>query len=94
MPYKEYIIGADIGTTGCKTIILDDDGNLIDGKVEYYQTNQPKYGWAEQNPEDWYNAFKKTVRHLLRKNKIRKDRIIGIGLDGMMNSPVFLDNSG
>ena len=94
MTYKEYIIGADIGTTGCKTIILDNNGNVIDSKVEYYQTSQPKLGWAEQNPEDWYNAFKKNIRYLLRKNKIRKDEIVGIGLDGMMNSPVLLDNSG
>ena len=94
LTYKEYIIGADIGTTGCKTIIIDSNGNLIDSKIEYYQIKQPKVGWAEQNPEDWYNAFKKSVRYLLRKNKIKKDEIIGIGLDGMMNSPVFLNKSG
>ncbi|MEM1574249.1 MAG: FGGY family carbohydrate kinase [Candidatus Methanomethylicaceae archaeon] len=94
MASKEYIIGADIGTTGCKTIILDNNGNLIDSKVEYYQTNHPKHGWAEQNPEDWYNAFRKTLKYLIRKNKIKKEKIVGIGLDGMMNSPVFLDKFG
>lgn len=94
LQYEEYILGADIGTTGCKTVILDTGGKIIGSESEYYQTSRPKPDWAEQNPEDWYRTFKKTVKHVLIKNGINGNEIVSVGIDGMMNSPTFINRFG
>ena len=93
MVRTEYILGSDIGTSGCKTIIFDTNGNYVGSASQPYRTISLKPGWAEQNPEDWYDAFKTTVKNLLSKHEIHGTEIVSLGLDGMMNSPTFLDKS-
>ncbi len=90
----EYMLGIDIGTSSCKITVLDQDGNIICSCSKRYKTNYPKAGWAEQNPEDWYEALKYTINYLFENKKLKKQNIASLSIDGMLNSPVFLGNKG
>ncbi|TET06974.1 MAG: xylulokinase [Candidatus Atribacteria bacterium] len=90
----EYMLGVDIGTSSCKVTVLSPNGNVIASSFKRYRTYYPKTGWAEQNPLDWYEAFKYTVNSIFEKKNLQKKDIVSIGIDGMMNSPVFLDDKG
>lgn len=90
----EYMLGVDIGTSGCKTAVLDQNGTVISNSFKRYETYYPKAGWAEQNPEDWYEAFKYTINCIFAKTKLQKRDIVSIGIDGMMSSPIFLGEKG
>ncbi|MBA7570025.1 Xylulose kinase [subsurface metagenome] len=90
----EYMLGVDIGTSGCKTAVLDQNGTVISNSFKRYETYYPKAGWAEQNPEDWYEAFKHTINCIFAKTKLQKRDIVSIGIDGMMSSPIFLGEKG
>ena len=90
----EYMLGVDIGTSGCKAAVLDQNGTVISNSFKRYETYYPKAGWAEQNPEDWYEAFKHTINCIFAKTNLQKRDIVSIGIDGMMNSPVFLGENG
>lgn len=90
----EYMLGVDIGTSGCKTVVLDQNGTVISNSFKRYETYYPKAGWAEQNPEDWYEAFKHTINCIFAKTKLQKRDIVSIGIDGMMSSPIFLGEKG
>ena len=90
----EYMLGVDIGTSSCKVIALSQDGNVIGSSSKRYTINFPKTGWAEQNPQDWYEAFKYAVNCIFDKTNLQKKDMVSIGIDGMMNSPVFLDKKG
>lgn len=85
----EYLIGIDIGTSGTKTVLFDTDGNVIKSAAEEYPLLQPQNGWAEQNPEDWWNACKKTLKAVT--DGVCGDEIKGIGLSGQMHGLVMLD---
>ncbi len=52
---------------------------------------QPKPGWSEQNPEDWYQATINSIRNVIAKGKINPSEVKGIGLSGQMHGSVFLD---
>ncbi len=52
----EYLLGIDIGTSGTKTVLFDTDGNTAASKTVEYPMSQPQNGWAEQRPEDWWDA--------------------------------------
>lgn len=85
-----YLIGVDIGTSGTKTVLFDENGVKIRSKTVEYPMYQPKNGWAEQDPEDWYNAVYETLKYVSEGI----DNICGIGLSGQMHGLVMLDKEG
>ena len=89
-----YLIGVDIGTSGTKTVLFDENGNKIRSKTVEYPMYQPKNGWAEQNPEDWYNAVYETLKFVSDGIENENDKICGIGLSGQMHGLVMLDRNG
>ena len=58
----QYLIGIDIGTSGTKAVLFDLAGNTISDALVEYPLYQPKNGWAEQDPEDWWNATVEAIR--------------------------------
>lgn len=88
-----YVIGVDIGTSGTKSVLFDEKGGVICSASREYPLYQPKNGYAEQNPTDWYNASVSTIKELLEKSEICADNIVGIGLSGQMHGLVMLDEN-
>ena len=89
-----YLIGIDIGTSSTKTILFDLAGGIIESATDVYPMYQPRNGWAEQDPDDWWNAVITTVSEVITKSKIDAKEIKGIGLSGQMHGLVMLDKSG
>jgi xylulokinase len=86
-----YLLGIDIGTSGTKTVLFDREGNTIASALGEYNMYQPKVGWAEQNPEDWWNATASTIKEVLTKSGVNSEDVKGIGLSGQMHGLVMLD---
>ena len=89
-----YLLGIDVGTTGTKTLLIDEDGGVIASATIEYPMYTPRPQWAEQDPEDWWQATITSVRRVLRSAKISADDIAGIGLTGQMHGMVMLDAQG
>ena len=89
-----YLIGIDIGTSSTKTILFDFKGGIVESAVDFYPLYQPRNGWAEQDPDDWWNAVVTTVSEVTAKARIDAKDIKGIGLSGQMHGLVMLDKSG
>lgn len=86
-----YLLGIDIGTSGTKTVLFDEKGNVISSKSEEYPLSQPQNGWAEQNPAHWWTATKNTVKDVVKTSGVNKKDIVSIGLSGQMHGLVMLD---
>ncbi len=84
----KYLIGIDIGTSGTKSVLFDTEGNTIASATAEYPLYQPENGWAEQNPQDWWNAVCSTLKEISKK---ACGEICGIGLSGQMHGLVMLD---
>lgn len=89
-----YLIGVDIGTSGTKTVLFDEDGAVIAAATREYPLYQPHNGWAEQEPADWWNATVETLAQVIRESKVAAGDIKGIGLSGQMHGLVMLDGDG
>ncbi len=89
----EYLLGIDIGTSGTKTVLFDTEGGVAASKTIEYPMQQPQNGWAEQNPNDWWNAVCGGIRAVLEKSGADAKAIRGIGLSGQMHSLVMLDEN-
>jgi len=90
----EYLLGIDIGTSGTKTVLFDTEGKVIASSTMEYPLYQPQNGWAEQEPEDWWNATAGTIRNVLQKCGVNASLVKGIGLSGQMHGLVMLDQGG
>ncbi len=87
----DYMIGIDLGTSSTKTVLFDRNGHAIRSATRFYPMSQPRNGWAEQDPEDWWKAAKETVREVLRDAGISPADVRGVGLSGQMHGLVALD---
>ena len=90
----KYVIGIDLGTSGTKTALFDQNGKVIASATQEYPLHQPQNGWAEQDPADWWNACVATVGQVLTQSGIPAANIAGIGLSGQMHGLVMLDEQG
>ncbi len=91
---QQYIMGIDIGTSGTKTVLFTTNGDPVASHTEEYPLYQPRNGWAEQDPQDWWNASVEGIRQVLQKSKADPAQICGIGLSGQMHGLVMLDKAG
>ena len=85
----EYLIGLDIGTSGTKGVLFDTNGQPKFSHTEEYPMYQPQNGYAEENPDDLWEASKLVLKALAEEAKGGK--ILGIGLSGQMHSLCLLD---
>jgi len=89
-----YILGIDVGTSATKTVLFDESGNAIASASKEYPLYQPQNGWAEQDPEDWWDAVKTTICEVMKKSGVHAADMRGIGLSGQMHGLVMLDAQG
>jgi xylulokinase len=60
-------LGIDIGTSGTKTIAINERGKVLAEANAEYPLYTPKPLWSEQDPEDWWKATVSTVRAVVQK---------------------------
>ena len=88
----KYWLGIDIGTGGSRALLVDAKGLIAAGVTaahEDIQMSQPL--WAEQRPQNWWDATVEAVRSVLAKADVVGGDIAGIGLSGQMHGLVLLD---
>lgn len=93
MDCDRLLMGIDIGTSGCKTVLVDESGNVVAKAVESYPLYIERHGWSEQKPEDWWNAVIASVKRVLGPTADYAKRVAGIGLTGQMHGLVALDKN-
>lgn len=89
-----YLIGIDLGTSGTKTVLFDERGCKIAAHTVEYPLYQPQNGWAEQDPDDWWEASCEGIKSVINQAGIAPDRIVGVGISGQMHGLIMLDKHG
>ena len=86
-------LGIDIGTSGTKTLAMDETGKILGDAMETYPCYVPKPLWSEQDPEDWWQATVKSIRRVMKAARLKPAEVKAIGLSGQMHGSVFLDKN-
>ncbi|MGQ8366665.1 xylulokinase [Glaciecola sp. 1036] len=84
-------IGIDLGTSGVKTILLNEQGELIATTTASLEVSIPKPLWSEQNPEDWWQATCDCLDQLSEMQVLSE--VKAIGLAGQMHGATLLDKN-
>lgn len=91
---KPYLIGIDIGTSGCKIAIFNKQGEVLEAQSGTYPVYYPKPGWAEQDPRDWWDVICQVLPKTLKAAEVSPEEIAGIGIDGQSWSAIAVDAKG
>ncbi len=81
------LLGIDVGTSGCKVLLLDENGTVLKQAASEYPLSVPKPMWSEQNPDDWWTGVQKCIE------EIGEEGLDAIGVTGQMHGAVFLDEN-
>ncbi|MEM1779399.1 MAG: FGGY family carbohydrate kinase [Ignisphaera sp.] len=87
--HQDVVIGVDIGTSACKAIAIDSEGRMLTQSQAMYSPTSPRPGWFELDPNTFVDAFTTVIHDILKK--VPANRVEGIGLDGISNSPILID---
>ncbi|HBY59859.1 MAG TPA: xylulokinase, partial [Solibacterales bacterium] len=90
-----YWLGIDTGTGGTRALLIDEKGTVRAGfTAPHEEMAMERPLWAEQRPENWWDAAVAAIRGVLRESKIKAKDIQGVGLSGQMHGLVLLDEAG
>ena len=88
------LLGIDVGTGGTRAVVLDSGGRVLSSaSAEHAGIQSHHFGWAEQDPADWWNAAQRAIADALAPLADRHT-IEAVGLTGQMHGCVMLDAAG
>ena len=88
------LLGIDLGTSGTKTVLFTEEGKVLAQKTVEYPLHQPQNGWAEQDPNDWWNAVCVGAQSVIKESGVASESVVSVGISGQMHGLVMLDADG
>jgi len=89
-----YLLAHDLGTSGNKATLYTTDGRLIASHTCSYDTHYFNGNWAEQDPQDWWNAICRSTHELLIEAGADAAEIAVVALSGQMMGCTPVDRDG
>jgi xylulokinase len=94
---RNLLLGIDIGSSSVKVSLLDaDSGRSIGSKSfpeEEMVIQSPEKGWAEQDPETWWEYVQQATRYVLYGAAVKSKELQGIGIAYQMHGLVLVDKN-
>lgn len=95
---SRYLLGFDVGSSYVKAALLDAESGICVGSASSPESEIPTYspqpGWAEQDPEQWWEELANATKKMWRKTPFKSDEIIAIGISYQMHGLVCIDRDG
>lgn len=92
-----FFLGIDLGSSSIKLSVFDADKGTTVASVtapeHEMEITAPKFGWAEQDPNKWWEYVKNGIQSLGNKYNIDLKRIAGIGIAYQMHGLVLTDEN-
>ncbi len=89
-----YILAHDLGTTGNKATLYDDEGHLVASKFVGYKTDYPEVNLAEQDPFAWWNAVCESTQALIAESHVDVSAVKVVSFSGQMMGCLPVDKQG
>jgi xylulokinase len=89
-----YLLAYDVGTSGCKAVLVTPGGEVAAKNFEPYPTYYPKPLYAEQDVNDWWRAVAAVTRRLLAVSGAAPGDILSLSFSSQMLNTVLLDAQG
>ncbi|MCK5674160.1 MAG: hypothetical protein KAH95_12335 [Spirochaetales bacterium] len=88
---KSCFLGFDLGSHASKGVLVRSNGKVLASKSVEHSTSLPHPGWQEQDPDIWWDEFKKISKCLIKESGIESKDIKAVGITGFVPGLVLLD---
>lgn len=86
----KYVIGVDLGTSAVKTLLVNQEGSVVNEVSKTYPLIQEMSGYSEQEPEQWVEKTTDAIAELVSNFPGQPSDIEGISFSGQMHGLVIL----
>ena len=90
-----YLLGFDVGSSSVKASLVDADSGVCMASAFYPEKEAPiiavKSGWAEQDPQMWWNYAKLSLKKVMDYASVTGEDIKAIGISYQMHGLVCVD---
>ncbi len=83
----------DEGTTSCRTLIIDEEGNTVSIAQQEFQQYFPRSGWVEHDAMEIWNTQKVTIVNAKKEANIKSTDIIAMGITNQRETIVVWDKN-
>ncbi len=92
-----YLLGYDIGSSSVKASLVEAESGICVASAFYpkqeMQITAVQAGWAEQDPEMWWQNLKLATNEVISKAKVQTADIKAIGISYQMHGLVLVDKT-
>ncbi|MFN8321418.1 MAG: glycerol kinase GlpK [Chitinophagales bacterium] len=88
---RKYVLALDQGTTSSRSIIFDEQGNIIAMSQKEFSQMFPQPGWVEHDPEEIWNSQLYTANEVIKKAGIKPNQIASIGITNQRETTIVWD---
>lgn len=90
-----HFLGIDVGSSSVKLSVLDGDSGKAIASTTYPDSElaiqSPQTGWAEQDPNTWWQCIEQGCAQLFNKPGVDASRIAAVGISYQMHGLVLVD---
>ena len=94
---RRYLLGFDVGSSSVKASLVDVESGEIASSAFYPEKEAPimavKAGWAEQNPQMWWENAKLSLKKVMNETGAKGEDILAIGISYQMHGLVCVDKA-
>ena len=93
---RQVIVTIDAGTTFCKSLVWSENGVILAQAQRMNPPIYPRPGWAEQNPQLWWDNARNTVKAVLKDAMAKSGdlHIAALGLTSCRDIVIAVDGRG
>jgi len=88
---QKFILSIDQGTTSTRSIIFNDDFEIVSSDQLEFKQYFPKDGCVEHDPQEIFSTVFQTAQNVIKKAKINSSQILGIGITNQRETVVIWD---
>jgi len=92
---NRYLLGFDVGSSSVKASLVNADSGKCVASAFYPEKEAPimavKAGWAEQDPESWWNYAKLSLKKIMSEAGATAEEVKAIGISYQMHGLVCVD---
>lgn len=89
---RDCFLGIDLGTSGSRACVISENAEIIFAhKVSAPPTHNPRTGWLEQNPDDWWWQVRELVDAIPAQ---QRQSILALAVDGTSGTILLCDDAG
>lgn len=85
---NKYILALDQGTTSSRSVIVDENGEIIAMEQQEFKQIFPQSGWVEHDALEILATQLATLKKVIKKANIKTNQIVGLGITNQRETTV------